>query len=248
MNKSISLLILLTTLLFISCKKELTTVENFDFVPNKLEFDKLKIKSKMEYKEGQKTSRATLHIRVNKDDMIWMSVQNTIEAFRILIKKDSLFVIDRLGKKFHALSYDDLQKKMGFELNYDFFESLLTANVPDKIQEEGKKLKKDDMTYFLNKDGYYQFEYFVSESLRHLEMIRVTELPSNNSLTVNYDDYVQTEGKSIYPYNIKAKINYKTDIQFTTSDISIQNVDFEVLDKSEDLKFPFNVPDKYVRN
>lgn len=248
MNKFYAYFILILTLFSISCKKELAKVESFDFVPNKLEFDKLKIKSKMEYTEGQKTSRATVHIRVNKDDMIWMSVQNTIEAFRILIKKDSLYVIDRLAKKYHALSYPDLQKKMGFELNYDFFESLITANVPDKIQEEGKKLKKDNMTYFLNKDGYYQFEYFVSESLRHLEMIRVTEIPSNSSLTVNYDEYVKTEGKSIYPYNIKANINYKTDVHFMTSNVKLQNVDFEVLDKSEDLKFPFNVPDKYVRN
>jgi hypothetical protein len=55
--------------------------------------------------------------------------------------RDSLHVIDRLKIVYHAYSYGDLQKKLGFELDYTFFQSLITANVPENILKEGKRLK-----------------------------------------------------------------------------------------------------------
>jgi hypothetical protein len=156
-------------------------------------------------------------------------------------------VIDRLKKIYHAYSYSDLQKKLGFELDYTFFQSLITANVPENILKEGKRLKKDSMSYILHKEGYYQFEYFVSNSLKHIEMIRVTEIPSNNNLEIDYSNYLKS-GKTIYPSEIFAKMTYLSDQKFSTSDISIRHTDFEILPEEEDLKFPFNVPEKYARN
>ncbi len=201
----------------------------------------------MEYVEGSNKTKATLHTRIKKDSLIWMSIQSTIEAFRILINRDSVFIIDRLSKKYSASSYVDLQKKMGFALDYDFFESIITANLPDKILTEGKRIKQDDLTYIVRKDGYYQFEYFISSSLKHLEMIRVTEIPSNNSLEIDYNTYVQ-QGNSIFPNDISAKMTYITPQKFTSSDVSINHNSFEILSKSDELSFPFTIPDKYVRN
>jgi hypothetical protein len=247
MNKLKYLFILFFLLFFISaCKKDIVQVTNFDSIPKTLEFDYLKIKSKLEYIEGSQKNKATLHLRVKKDSIIWISVQSTIEAFRIIIKKDSVLVLDRLKKNYHALSYLDLQKKLGFELDYDFFESLITANIPQRMMDEGKQIKKDDMSYIVRKDGFYQFEYFVSSSLKHLEMIRVTEIPSNNSLEVDYNNYVKSND-IIYPADVTAKMSYITEKNFTKSDISINHTLFEIIE-NEELSFPFNVPDKYVRN
>jgi hypothetical protein len=247
MKSNILWILFISFFLLSSCKKELATVESFDFLPSKLEFDYLKIKSKMDYQEGNKSNKATIHTRIKKDSIIWMSIQHTIEAFRIVIRPDSVLIIDRLSKQFHALSYPDLQKRLGFELSYDFFESLITANVPDRIVKNGKRLKQDNMTYYLNKEGYYQFEYFVSESLRHLELIRVTEIPSNNSLTVNYDNYVKAKDNSIFPTIMNADINYQTKNVYTKSKLELEHSSFEVVSPEEALSFPFNIPDKYVR-
>jgi hypothetical protein len=108
-------LILAIPLLFLSCKKSAIPVESFEFAPERIEFDYLKVKSKLEYTDAQQKNRATLHIRVKSDSIIWISIQHTIEAFRIKIERDSLHVIDRLKKVYHAYSYSDLQKKLGFE-------------------------------------------------------------------------------------------------------------------------------------
>ncbi len=230
-----------------ACKKEAVTVKNFNYAPKKMDFEYLKIKSKMEYSDNRQNNKATLHIRVQKDSVIWISVQHTIEVFRILILPDSVHMIDRLNKIYSGMSYDDLKKKLGFELNYQFVESLITANVPDIMFEKGKKLEQDNMTYLIRKEGYFQFEYFVSSSMKHIEMIRVTEIPSNNSLEIDYKNYLKA-GENIYPSEIIAKMSYLSDQNRSKSDISIDHNSFEILSGEEDLSFPFSIPDKYVRD
>lgn len=247
MNRIHLIIFLSLASFFFACKKEALIVENFEYAPKKMDFEYLKIKSKMVYSDETQNNKATLHIRVQKDSVIWISVQHTIEAFRILILQDSVHMIDRLKKSYSGMSYEDLKKKMGFELNYKFFESLITANVPDVILEEGKKLEKDNMTYLIRKEGYYQFEYFVSSSMRHIEMIRVTEIPSNNALEIDYKNYIK-DGDNIYPNEIIAKMTYLSNQKRSKSDISIDHNSFEILSGEEDLSFPFSIPDRYVRN
>lgn len=247
MNRTSLILLLCTGLMMMSCKKESIPVKDFDSAPKKMDFEYLKIKSKMEYSDQKQNNKATLHIRVKKDSIIWISAQHTIEAFRIMILRDSVHMIDRLNKIYSGMSYTDLKKKLGFELNYKFFESLITANVPDIMFDKGKKLEKDDMTYLIRKEGFYQFEYFVSSSLKHIEMIRVTEIPSNNSLEIDYKNYLK-EGENIYPSEIIAKMTYLSGQNRTKSDISIDHNSFEILSGEEDLRFPFSIPDRYVRD
>lgn len=246
MNKVLFFLAL--ALFFISCKRDSVPSTSFDQAPKKLEFEYLKVKSKLEYKDGKQKNKATLHIRVKKDSMIWVSVQHAIEVMRIKIDRDSLRIINRLDKKYISLSYDQLVDRLGFKLNYDFLESIITANIPEYILASGKSLSMDDMNYFLRKDGFFQFEYFVSKSIRHLEMVRVTEVPTKNFLEIDYSDYLEKEDKSIYPSILNARISMTDGQTAFTPDLNIQHSNYEVISEDEDLNFPFNVPDRYERN
>ena len=77
-------------------------------------------------------------------------------------------------------------------------------------------------------------------------MIRVTEIPSNNQLELDYKNYLK-KGDDIYPGEIVAKMTYLSDQKLSKSDINIEHSDFEILRGEDDLNFPFNIPDRYER-
>src|SRR6202453_246544 len=79
-----------------------------------IDFKTFSAKIKVDY-EGSMGSQPgmTAYVRIIKDSLIWVSMYASvfnIEAFRILITKDSVFVLDKLNKEAHLRSFDYLQE------------------------------------------------------------------------------------------------------------------------------------------
>ncbi|MDH4298827.1 MAG: DUF4292 domain-containing protein, partial [Cyclobacteriaceae bacterium] len=67
---------------------------------------------------------------------------------------------------------------------------------------------------------------------------------SNNSLVINYSNF-QPIGSKLFPYNGTISLFYKTLGGSLNTTIIFEYNRAEVGDK--ELKFPFNIPKKYVR-
>src|ERR1700712_1062333 len=78
---------------------------------NKINFTTLSAKIKVQYEDKNgKQPDFNAFIRLYKDSVLWISINATflsIEAFRILITKDSIIIINKLNKKveYHPFSY-----------------------------------------------------------------------------------------------------------------------------------------------
>jgi hypothetical protein len=85
---------------------------------------------------------------------------------------------------------------------------------------------------------------YVNAASMKLEKVELKEDNTSNSLIINYSNFQPVENK-VFPYNGHITLLYKTISGLLNTTIIFEYNKAEVGDK--ELKFPFNIPKKYVR-
>jgi hypothetical protein len=85
---------------------------------------------------------------------------------------------------------------------------------------------------------------YISAASHKIEKIELKEDRSSNSLVVNYSNF-QPVGSKLFPYNGTISLFYKTLAGVLNTTVIFEYNKAEVGDK--ELKFPFNIPKRYVR-
>ena len=67
---------------------------------NGLDAEWLSARAKINFKDAAQTRKFTANIRIRKDSIIWLNVKKlSVEAFRILVTRDSVYIINRFGQR-----------------------------------------------------------------------------------------------------------------------------------------------------
>jgi len=249
-NRLIFFACLIGVSLSFSCNRNLirpSLNDGLDLKIEEFDFDYLKAKAKFEFKNGKNDLKANANIRIKKDSLIWMSISASlgIEGARTLITQDSMVVIDRLNKQYTVLDYKELSEKYNFQINYDLLQSVLLGNLSSPIQGEDKVSKELEHFLVLQDRGSVRMENYIGLNTMKLERAQWLDLPTQNTLTINYTNFQRIEGL-IFPYKNKIVLEY---IEPGESPLNTQiNIEYnraEISDKKE--RFPFNIPQKYER-
>ncbi|MBV6644958.1 MAG: DUF4292 domain-containing protein [Cyclobacteriaceae bacterium] len=243
MNKSLLLLIIMTVGLT-ACNKRLTGIFRKDLEVDHFEFEYLSAKAKIHFEDTKQKINATAQLRVKKDSVIWMSVTPGlgIEAVRVLINRDSVFFMNRLKKKYTAMSFEGLSRSYNFDFNYDMVESIILGNLIYPYNREIVSTSNEFISYTQQQDNYL-FDNFIGVVTRKLEKLSVKDLSTNTTVSVNYGNF-QLVNDKVFPHSIEARINYiKSGQKSTLVEIGFNKTEIE----DKPLKFPFNVPSKYSR-
>lgn len=146
----------------------------------------LSARAKITYKDSEQTRKFSANIRMRKDSVIWMNVKKiNVEAFRILITTDSIYVIDRLKKEYYVEDLKLIEEKFNFPGQfqalqtailgnpYFFDKQKLSANVVNQqYQLSGDNGVRTKSDYFLNGQSYTleQMAFFDVERDRKLNI------------------------------------------------------------------------------
>jgi hypothetical protein len=84
---------------------EIPVEEKVFFETKEIDFEKLKIKSKISIKTAKIDQNIPATIHVKKDSVIWISIAIGLEAARVSINPDSIFLLDRLNRKYYKVSF-----------------------------------------------------------------------------------------------------------------------------------------------
>jgi hypothetical protein len=249
MNKS-ALLIFLLLIFLVSCKKEILQFnfsEKKKLSVNELDFENFQAKIKLDYDDGFQNFNTSANVRIKKDSVIWLSVTAAIgiEALRAIIRTDSIFVIDRINKQYNAFGFDSLQNKLNIPIDYNILQSALVGNLISQREKEDRVGREEK--YFVLKQNHDQFiiENFINSRTMKLEKVVIVEQPSMNSLEIEYNNF-QFIGNKLLPHEHAFQISYTKNNYTTKTDLSIGFNRISVDDKK--IKFPFNIPNKYVSN
>lgn len=215
---------------------------------NSISFDYLVAKSKVDFKsKSQDFDNTNINIRMKKDSIIWLSVTGVgFEVARGLITRDSIVFMDKIHKDYFVFSYAQLSKQYNFDLNFALLQSVIVGNLPFPQQPDSRFVKENE--FFILKQIVERLEVdnYIGESNLKLSRLKATEVPTQNTFTLNYSDFKDVKS-FLFPFTSNIDLNVKSQkdqqINQTTMRIKHSRVDLV----SENPGFPFSVPASYKR-
>lgn len=253
MNKNLlsPYLFLLLVFTFFSCSKKITPTATVP-TPAKpvlnvqdIQFEYFHGKARMVLRDANKEREVKANIRVRKDSVIWMTFSVIgVQGGKALINKDSITIVSNVDKEYYVFEYAELSKRYNFNINYDVIQSAMLGNLLLQRKDEDQVEEESSMFLLKQQAGTVQVTNYVNAASMKVEKIDMKESNSNNSLVINYSNF-QPVADKLFPYNGTINLFYKTMAGVLNTTVIFEYNKAEVGDK--ELKFPFNIPKKYVR-
>lgn len=247
MNSKLPLYLLILTLFFSSCKKDLVGVKSKKKdVSNveEIDFDYFLTKTKVRYSEGDKQVNGNANIRIRKDSLIWFSVSPSIglEATRVMITKDTAIVINRMDKEYYIFNFDEISRYFNFKIDYDLIQSILLGNLARPIDNRTQIAKENNYYMIKQKSGPLDIQSYVLVDNKKIETVLINEDRTSNFMTLKYSEFEPTN-QYLFPKVCQVNLTYKAKKGPLVTSINLQHNRAVIPDKP--LKFPFNIPTKY---
>lgn len=209
------------------------------------DFQTFSAKIKVDFQDSKgKQPSITAYVRILKDSLIWISGYATIfnvEAFRVLINKDSVILLDKINKRVQYRSLDYLQEVTQIPFDFKTLQNLLVGNpvfLNDNVvsykETESKVLLATRGDYFKNLLTIDKSNYFLVHS--KLDDVNINR---NRTADITYGNFEYAN-----------KVNFSTYREITVSEknkVDIQ-LNFKQWDFNKQLPIIFNVPSNYKRN
>ncbi|HLO45240.1 MAG TPA: DUF4292 domain-containing protein [Leadbetterella sp.] len=218
-------------------KTDAPVIEKVFFNTQDIDFEKLKIKSKISIKTSKidQTIPATIHVK--KDSVIWISIAVGLEAARVSINPDSIFLLDRLHRNYYKVSFDELSKAFDFDINFNMVQSLLVGNLPIKSDSMDIYKKGNDFNSIAQVRKNVEIDNRFDLEKNKLFYINAKDNKSNTQLNINYKSFISEDSKLV-PTIISLLILGKNE-----GKIEFEHSKFDFLDRN--IRFPFNIPKGY---
>lgn len=216
---------------------EIPTEEKVFFETKEIDFEKLKIKSKISIKTAKIDQNIPATIHVKKDSVIWISIAMGLEAARVSIKPDSIFLLDRLNRKYYKVSFKELSNNFDFDLNFNMIQSLLVGNLPIKIDSIDIYKKLAEFNSISQTRNEVDIENRFDLEKSKLFYINAMDKKTNTRLNIDYKSFINEDNKLV-PTIISLLISGKNEAK-----IEFEHSKFDFLDRN--IRFPFNIPKGY---
>lgn len=246
MNRQL-VIYLLGIFLFAACKKETvpttasSTTETIGNVTvRNLDFTFLSSRGNLTLEDKGQTTNTGFALRMKKDSIIWISVLPGlgIEAARIKITQDSVFILNRLQKEYVATDYKFLSNQFNVSLNYDVLQAILIGNYQAAGAE--KAIDEGLQQHIQQLRNYLIFDYFISKDNQKLQQLNIEDKQTGNNIAVKYDNF-QNIGDVPFAYALAAQV-------LQAGKVSVFNLAHSrVTITSEAQEFPFFVPGDYKK-
>jgi hypothetical protein len=210
---------------------------------NKLDYKTFTAKLDIDYRGGDsKHYDVNGTLRIYKDSAIWISVNAVlgIEAMRLLVTKDSIFLLDKLNKTYSARSIDYLQEVTALPLTLLTLQDLLVGNpvfVDSNLVSYSSSNKR---TTILSIGPSFKNLLTIDNednTLLHSKLDDV-DLTKSRTADLGYDDFEKKQGK-FFPTKRRITVAEKNKLEVS---LKFKQVDF-----NEEVSFPFSVPKNYKK-
>lgn len=277
--KHIYIIFIISILFFNSCKLSKTVVK--DDTPRRihpisikklqnnvedayLDFEYLQFKLSAKVNIADTKYSLKGQIRIKKDSIIWINLNHAtgIPVVKMLLMNDSIVFRNNISSEYYAGSYSFLEDWFMLDLNYNYFQSMLTnelftypdyedifdlkkANYKDGIDSSMyclKSFKDRRLKRHLRKNQVADLiiqNIFINPKTFKIADILIDEFEQNRKLNISYSDYAMIDNKH-FPQEVDFIISTDTsafDLKIKYSKITIE----------KELDFPFQIPDKYTK-
>ncbi len=214
------------------------------FKSHHIDFKTFNAKIKVDYSDSKgKQPDITAVVRIIRDSAIWMSLSGSflnIEVYRVLIKKDSVILLNKQQKEVQFRSLDYLQEVIQIPFDYKTIEDLFIGN-PVFFNDSIISFRQQDNHILMSSVGNFFKNLLTltrdSKLLLHSKMDDI-DLSRNRTADITYDDY---EFKNGLFFSTKRQIIVS---EKNKIDISLNYKQYEF---NKELSVNLTVPKNYKR-
>ncbi len=182
------------------------------------------------------------YVRMARDSAIWMSLKKfSIEAARVLIRPDSVFVIDRLNGEYAAEPFSYLQKTFNIPLGFEGLQALILGNPVFFSRESSVAI--DSGFYLLSqKTPRFDAKYRIDGKEMRVQAWEVTDAYTQSKIEARFEDF--------QPFERKSKFSYFRSYYLTSPELGNSSVEitFTKITTGEPVDLTFDIPDRYEKN
>ncbi len=203
----------------------------------------LNAKGRISYKGDDLSVRVSTNIRLRRDSAIWMNAKKlSIEAARVLITPDSIFILNRLHREYVAESFEYLARRYSLPASFSALQDILLGNpvLFDKNQEhhvsvEGEQYQLSTSRHDIHTDYWLDGFSYLLESMAFLDE------PHDRKVVVDLTEYRPVEGVG--------KFSYVRNLKMKSPDTGSVNVEmkFSKIELDRPANMPFSIPSSYTR-
>lgn len=208
-----------------------------------IDFNTFSAKIKVEYEDSRgKQPNITAYVRMIKDSVIWVSMYATvfnIEALRVMITKDSVFVLDKINKQAQLRSMDYLQEVTDIPFDLKTLQDVIVGNPIFMDSNNVVYYKQTDDKISIATVGKF-FKHLLTINnkdtlLTHSKLDDI-DLSRNRTADVTYDEYENKTGVMFSTYReITVSEKNKLDIR----------LNYKQYEFNKDLSIVFTIPKNY---
>jgi len=250
-NRCFLFWILASVLFFSSCKKKPVPVASSGTgsgtdQKRNLSFQYFSAKGRMQIEEEDGKVSSGVTIRMQKDSVIWISVVPGfgIEAARVKITRDSVYMVNRLQRNYFAGDYSLIKEKFKVDVNFELVQAIMLGNYLASPTGEEKQIAQTPLQHLRQQQENLIIDQFLDASTAKLKKLTIKDQKSKNSINVDYSLFEQVNNQP-FAKNSLIVVQQNQGEKNAGAIVAIEynkvNLDEEVL------VFPFSVPSGYTR-
>lgn len=209
---------------------------------NRINFTTFSAKIKVQY-EDYKGNQPDFNafVRLYKDSVLWISINATflsIEAFRILITKDTVIILNKLNKQVEHHSFNYIEDIAHIPLNFATLQDIIIGN-PVYVGDSIVSYRQTENHILLGTaSALFKNLLTISADNNLLERSKLDDIDvgQNRTADLSYGEYEKNNGFYFATYR-EITVAEKTKV-----DISLN---FKQYDFNKELSFPFSIPRNY---
>jgi hypothetical protein len=148
---------------------------------------------------------ASYRIAIARDSLILIRITKVIEAFRICITRDSIYVADRINQRLYIADFGAAERYIGLKGDFGLLQDLLLGHfhpLPESLSLTGRE--GGDLL-LSGQAGGADFVYRADMRLQKITEIRAENALRNQATRIAYGDF-QEAGKSRLPYSVRVEV------------------------------------------
>jgi hypothetical protein len=204
-----------------------------------INFDFLKMTADINFKNENLDISGNIDLRMKSNDYIWIVVKKLgFEVSRVLIRPDSVFVLDRINRVKYLESYSFLENYVGMSIPFSDFQQLLSGNNL-KMEKDFDIIRQENNTVLI-KSGNDRINF--TYTINNFKSIIYAEIfdKNNNKLEMNNSEFKNFQDK---------KIPYQRNYSLFEKNINQGNVELNIEEIStEKHNIKFEIPSDYEKN
>lgn len=200
-----------------------------------VQFKTLQSKVKVEYIQGERSQSHTINLRIEKDNVIWMSSTLSIVRVKITPKKVSYY--NKLDNTYFDGDFALISDFLGTDLNFDNVQNLLFGEALFNLDNQSYDADVHEGSYVLfpkDQSTLYEIFFLLNPSHYKMDSQQLSQPLEQRMLQIDYKNYQEVE-KQILPENIKV-------IALEANEETIVNMEFRSVSLNNELRFPFRIP------